>query len=183
MGGALSWILWLLHHADPSHGLVYMAKYDLPDGFYRMFLDPADSLKLSVLMPWYAGEPQLIAIPLSTTMGWVSSPLTFCAASETIADLANASLYKCTVPSHHLEDAASIHDCWEPPQQIHCSEELSSPAVRGPLATTLSPLAAARTPAHGAEPSCSRDRSQSNPLSSLASNLALARHFFVMPVM
>ena len=48
-GGALSRILWLLHHADPSHGPVYMAKYDLSDGFSRMFLDP--SLKLSVLMP------------------------------------------------------------------------------------------------------------------------------------
>ena len=50
-GGALSWILWLLHHANPSHGPVYMVKYDLLDGFYRMFLDPADSLKLSILMP------------------------------------------------------------------------------------------------------------------------------------
>ena len=50
-GGALSCILWLLCHANPSHGLVYMAKYDLSGGFYWMFLDPADSLKLSILMP------------------------------------------------------------------------------------------------------------------------------------
>ena len=49
--GALSCILWLLCHANPSHGPVYMVKYDLSDGFYRMFLDPADSLKLSILMP------------------------------------------------------------------------------------------------------------------------------------
>ena len=119
---ALSRILWLLRHANPSHGPVYMAKYNLSVGFYRMFLDPADTLKLSVLMPRYEGEPQLVPIPLSTMMGWVSSPPTFCAASETIADLANASLYKCTVPSHHLEDIASTHDCWGPSQQIHCSE-------------------------------------------------------------
>ena len=96
-----------------------MAKYDLLDGFYRMFLDPADALKLSILMPCYAEEPQLVAVPLSTMMGWVSLPPTFCAASETIADLANSALYKRTVPSHCLEDAASIHDCWEPPQQSH----------------------------------------------------------------
>ena len=50
-GGALSCILWLLCHANPSHGPVYMVKYDLSDGFYRMFLDPANSLKLSILMP------------------------------------------------------------------------------------------------------------------------------------
>ena len=49
--GALSHILWFLHHADPSHGPVYMAKYNLSDGFYRMHLDPADCLKLSVLLP------------------------------------------------------------------------------------------------------------------------------------
>ena len=42
---------------------------DLSDGFYWMFLDPAESLKLSVLMPHYEGELQLVAIPLSTTMG------------------------------------------------------------------------------------------------------------------
>ena len=89
---------------------MYLAKYDLSDGFYCMFLDPADSLKLSVLMPHYEAEPQLVAIPLSTMMGWVSSPPTFCTASETMADLANASLYKRTVPSHRLEDAASLHD-------------------------------------------------------------------------
>ena len=96
-----------------------MAKYDLSDGFYRMFLDPSNALKLSVLMPQYAGEPQLVAILLSTTMGWVSSPPTFCATSETVADLANTALYKHMVPSHRLEDAASIHDCWELPQQPH----------------------------------------------------------------
>ena len=68
-------------------------------------------------------------------MGWVSSPPTFCAASETVADLANATLYKCTVPPHHLEDTASIHNCWEPFPQTLYQEEPSSPAVRGPLAT------------------------------------------------
>ena len=40
---------------------------------------------------------------------------TFCAASETMVDLANASLYKCMVP-HHLEGAVSLHDSWEPYQ-------------------------------------------------------------------
>jgi hypothetical protein len=153
-GGALSHILWLLCHANPSHGPVYMAKYDLTDGFYRMFLDPADSLKLSVLMPRYEGEPQLVAIPLSTMMGWVSSPPTFCAASETMADLANASLYKHTVQPHRLEDAASLHDSWEPSQPIHLGEEPSSPDECGPMAT-LSPMADDRTPALGEEPSSS----------------------------
>ena len=46
-----------------------MAKYNLPDGFYHMFLCPEDMLKLSVLMPHYKGEPWLVAVLLSTTMG------------------------------------------------------------------------------------------------------------------
>ena len=92
-----------------------MAKFDISDGFYRLFLDPDDAPKLAVLMPKYTGEPQLVAVPLSLTMGWVSSPPTFCAASETAADIANASLFRCTVPPHCLEDVASVHDCWGPP--------------------------------------------------------------------
>ena len=86
-----------------------------------MFLLPEDTLKLSVLMPCYEGEPKLIAVLLSTTMGWVSSPPTFCMASKTMADLTNASLYKNTVLPHCLEDAASVHNCWESPQLINNS--------------------------------------------------------------
>ena len=99
-GGTLSRVLWMLRHADPKEGPIYLSKFDIANGFYRMFLQPADTLKLSVLMPRYSREPQLVAVPLSTTMGWVSSLPTFCAASETTADLANASLYKHTQPPH-----------------------------------------------------------------------------------
>ena len=70
-------------------------------------------------MPHHDREPQLVAMPLSTTMGWVSSPPMFCAASETMADLVNASLYKHTQPPHRLEGLASVHDCWEAPQPAH----------------------------------------------------------------
>ena len=115
--GALSRILWLLQHADPDEGLVYMAKFDISDGFYCLFLDPDDTPKLAVLMPKYDGEPQLVAVPLSLTMGWVSSLPTFCTISKTAADITNPSLFCRTVLPHHLEDAASAHDCWGSPQQ------------------------------------------------------------------
>ena len=132
-----------------------------------MFLDPEDSLKLSILMPRYGGEPQLIAVPLSTMMGWVLSPPTFCAASKTMADLANASLYKHTVQPHCLEDAASLHDCWELSQPIYLSEEPSSPDEHGLLAT-LSLPADDQTPALGEELSSSNDRGPLTTLSPLA---------------
>ena len=96
-----------------------MAKFDIADGFYCLFLDPNDAPKLAVLMPRYEGEPQLVAIPLSLTMGWVSSLPTFCAASKTAADIANAFLFCRTVLPHHLEHAASTHDCWGLPRKLN----------------------------------------------------------------
>ena len=93
-----------------------MAKFDISDGFYCLILDPDDAPKLAVLMPKYDGELQLVTVPLSLTMGWVSSLPTFCTASETATDIANTSLFCHTVPLHHLKDAASAHDCWGLPQ-------------------------------------------------------------------
>ena len=77
-----------------------MAKFDISNGFYCLFLDPDNAPKLAVLMPKYDGKPQLVAVPLSLTVGWVSSPPTFCAASEMAADIANASLFCHTVLLH-----------------------------------------------------------------------------------
>ena len=165
--GALSQVLWLLHHANPSHGPIYMAKYDISNGFYQMFLDPEDSLKLSVLMPRYEGEPQHIAIPLSTMMGWVSSPPTCCTASETMASLANASLYKHTVQLHHMEDATSLYNSWEPSQPIYLGEEPSSLNEHGPLAAP-SLLADDQTPALGEEPPSSNNHGPLTTLSLMA---------------
>ena len=76
-GGALPWILWLLRHADPSDGLVYLSKYNIMDSFYRMFLKTNNALLLAIMMPSYENETQLLAIPLSLTMGWTNSPPTF----------------------------------------------------------------------------------------------------------
>jgi hypothetical protein len=114
-GGTLPRLLWLLRHANPAKGRIYLSKFDIDNGFYRLFLDADDALKLAALLPRYDGEEQLLAVPLSLTMGWENSPPTFCAATETAADLANANLYRRTVPPHRLEPLASAHDAWAPP--------------------------------------------------------------------
>ena len=90
-----------------------------------------------------------------------------------MVDLANASLYKRTVPSHHLEDAVSLHDSWEPSQPSHLSEEPTPPDKHGPLAI-LSPLADDCSPALGEEPSCSNDHGPLTALSLLADDQTLA---------
>jgi hypothetical protein len=102
-GGALYRLLTHIRHADPNHGPVYMAKYDVKDGFYRIHLRPEHSVKLAIVLPPYEGLPPLVAIPFVLTMGWKNSPPTFCSFSETTCDVANARLYKRHAPPHRLE--------------------------------------------------------------------------------
>ena len=89
-GWALERLLYKIRHADPKFGPVRMSKADIKDGFYQLFLNPSDCLRLSIVLPRYDGEPQLVGIPLACTMGWVQSPPTFCTMSETVCNIANA---------------------------------------------------------------------------------------------
>ena len=43
-GSALPQLLWLLWHADPSAGPIYLSKYDITDSFYCVFLTADDAL-------------------------------------------------------------------------------------------------------------------------------------------
>ena len=123
-----------------------MAKFDISDGFYCLFLDPDNAPKLAVQMPKYDGEPQLVAVPLSLTMRWVSSPPTFCAASETATDIANASLFRHTMPPHRLKDAASTHDCWGPPPHPDLGPQPPfSPPTTKPISALALPFHNLRT--------------------------------------
>jgi hypothetical protein len=96
---------------NPAYGPVHLSKYDIKDGYYRMFLQADDCPRLAIIMPHYKGEEQLIAIPMACTMGWVQSPAMFCARSETIADLTNARKAAGLKPApHHLEELAIVQD-------------------------------------------------------------------------
>ena len=68
-GKALPRLFYRVHRSDPKFGKVYLSKYDLNDGFYRMGLIPDQAPNLAVILPPYEGEPQLVAIPLVCTMG------------------------------------------------------------------------------------------------------------------
>ena len=105
-GRALERILYAIHHANPHHGPVYVAKTDLSDGFYRVPLSTSGVPKLGVILPRFPNEEQLVAFPLVLPMGWVESPPAFCAATETVADLANNLSTRSHLPKHPLEDVA-----------------------------------------------------------------------------
>jgi hypothetical protein len=105
-GHALGRLLYQIRHANPAFGPIYAMKVDVADGFYRVNLNTSQSLSLACLLPTAEHEPQLVAVPLALPMGWVESPPYFCAATETIADLANSRLSRRQVPNHRLEHEA-----------------------------------------------------------------------------
>ena len=115
-GGTLHRILHAVRHADPALGAVFLSKYDIKDGFYRLFLQADDAPMLAVTLPHFEGEEPLIAIPLVLTMGWAQSPSTFTAMSETICDIANDQTYKHHVPPHRLEKHCVSQDEWNQPR-------------------------------------------------------------------
>lgn len=111
-GGAIHRVLREVRHANPKFGPVRLAKHDIKDGFYRMFLRAADCPRLAIVLPKYEGEPQLIAIPMSSTMGWQQSPPTFSTMSETVTDETNRRFREqpTTVIPHRLESTAASMD-------------------------------------------------------------------------
>jgi hypothetical protein len=107
-GRALQRLLQRIYDANPRFGPVYMAKYDVADGFYRVRVNLHDAPNLGILLPRIAGEEPLVAIPTVLPMGWVESPPYFCAATETVCDLANAALQQPhLIPLEHRLDAVA----------------------------------------------------------------------------
>ena len=88
-GHALQRVIQTVVESDPRYGPVYLAKIDIADGFYRVWLNLHDIPKLGVVLPTSPGWPQLVAFPLALPMGWVESPPYFCVLTETACDLSN----------------------------------------------------------------------------------------------
>ena len=76
-----------------------------------MFIQALGCLRLALVLPKYPGEIQLIAIPMSCTMGWVQSPPSFCTMSKTICDITNQrTTLKAPTPVHRCEATESAID-------------------------------------------------------------------------
>jgi hypothetical protein len=91
-GRALWRILRHVKSANPHHGP------------YRIWVRASDVPKLGILFPAESGEVYLVGFPLALPMGWTESPKIFTAATETVADMTNASLKSGDrFPAHHLD--------------------------------------------------------------------------------
>ena len=103
-GRALQRVMKTIVRANPRYGPVHMAKIDIADGFYRVWLQLSDIPKLGVVLPTAPGSPLLVAFPLALPMGWIESPPFFTALSETACDLANSALR-----DRDLRPRSSVH--------------------------------------------------------------------------
>ncbi len=75
-----------------------------------MPLSPLAALELAVVLPGDGPYQHLIGIPLSLPMGWTHSPPYFCAYTETVTDITNASLNHPALPRHSLEPVLQQFD-------------------------------------------------------------------------
>ena len=80
-----------LIHAFGEAGIddkVFMAKWDVKDGFWRLDCAEGEEYNFAYVLPQPAGMPTVLVIPTSLQMGWIESPAYFCSASETSRDVA-----------------------------------------------------------------------------------------------
>jgi len=151
-GKALDRILYRLETADTRHGPMFLLKIDISDGYYRVPLQLDSIPKLGALLPKEAGEEQLVAFPTVLPMGWKNSAPIFCAATETIADIANERLRQmlpADLEPHRLEckadskpprlKRASAKPLLGTPKDLLSWDQLPPPCVksRGRLAPPL----------------------------------------------
>ena len=130
-GRALRRILFQIYRAGPRWGPVYLAKVDISDGFYNISVNADGSKNFGIVLPSAPGQEPLILFFLGLPMGWVSSPPVFCAATESVADVANAKISGNWCPLPHLRDEVAdtptpLTRPWsvrgKPPRIKHCGK-------------------------------------------------------------
>ena len=135
MGYALQRILQTIAYANPAFGPPLLCKFDLSDGYYHVPISPKAALELAIVKPGFARHKSLVALLLCLPMGWKNSPPYFCAFTESIADIANASI-QCQTdwPPHSLEGPSQDHLV---PQQDFQAQVLHppSPPFQHPIAS------------------------------------------------
>jgi len=75
--------------ATKDEDAVYLAKFDIKDGFWRLVCEEGAEWNFAYVLPQEEGQPVKLVIPTSLQMGWIESPGYFCAASETARDTAS----------------------------------------------------------------------------------------------
>lgn len=91
-GRALQRVLSIIVHVNRRYGRVHLAKIDIADGFYRVWIqiDNVPKQAWGLVLPTAPGSGPLVVFPLALPMGWVLSPPDFTVLTKMACDLANA---------------------------------------------------------------------------------------------
>ena len=96
----------------PEGKKVYMAKWDVKDGFWQMVSQRGSEWNFCHILPQEAGKPVKIIKPKSLQMGWIDSPPFFGVASETARDVGQvyAQAPLGTLPVHKFEHYTKLEE-------------------------------------------------------------------------
>jgi hypothetical protein len=108
IGECLSRIIHAFAAAEED-AKIFMAKWDIKDGFWRMDCREGEEWNFAYVLPQPEGELIRLVIPTSLQMGWVESPPYFCAATEMARDIATTYIKTGigTLPNHKFEQYTS----------------------------------------------------------------------------
>jgi hypothetical protein len=88
----------------PAEEHILFSKIDLADGYWRMVVEKDSHWNFDYMLLGRPGSPLRLVIPSALQMGWNESPAYFCAATETIWDIAQAWIdEKKQLPPHFME--------------------------------------------------------------------------------
>ena len=87
LGECLTRIIHAFAEAN-NDAKIFMAKWDIKDGLWRMDCREGDEWNFVYVLPQPEEALILIVVPTLLQMGWIESPLYFCAATETARDIA-----------------------------------------------------------------------------------------------
>jgi len=136
-GRALRRILFQIHRADPRWGPVHLSKVDISDGFYNVCVNAYGTKQFGIILPTPPGQEPLVLFFLGLPMGWVSSPPTFCALTETGADVANDKMAaNWSPPPHRCDEAADTPTQSARPPSAPGRPPRIKHRARGPLGKT-----------------------------------------------
>ena len=96
----------------PSGEKVFLAKWDVQDGFWQMVCEKGAEWNFCYVLPQEAGKPIKLVVPTALQMGWLESPGFFGAASETARDVIQSYVQAPigTLPPHKFEHYTQAHD-------------------------------------------------------------------------
>ena len=122
LGRALQRVLTNIVHANPKYGPPHLAKIDIADGFYRVWICAADVPMSGAILPRSDdAQDSLVTFPLALPMGWVESPPFLTTLTETACDLANRAMSSNEqLPEHRLEAASCT------PPAVHSTVSIPS---------------------------------------------------------